>query len=310
MNPIITPARILGFIAAVLVIVLFSFENWPGPTWRKRLWMTALGFGIVGLIAYGFESGYFPPIMSSLFSDSLKIIPSCIGISLAMAVPIIWNKLNLPKKMTFTILGTGFMPMQLGDVMLNRFNGISFQANCQICKERVEEFGNIARDYLTFLYIPLFPLFRLGTLMECKNCGALFPVYFDLNSESVSRRFSDGFDNERGIGLWGTWWFPALFSILGAVIGYFGLSQLFSNVLSSGCLIGLLIIINIPMIIINVASPHPNTAYMFISRIAGALISIVVSIYFMPQYPQIIAAFWGMAILTSIYRARTLTLGH
>ena len=100
---------LLGLAVGLYVVLAFLGEDEILEPYRKRLWFVTAALGVVGLVVFGFESGFLGPFVTLLFSGWQPLVICGISLLLAIGLPRLhsWLK-GLPRylSMGLTALAT------------------------------------------------------------------------------------------------------------------------------------------------------------------------------------------------------------
>jgi tetratricopeptide (TPR) repeat protein len=119
---------------------------------------------------------------------------------------------------TFSILGTGIKPVHLTSPVGTNFF-VELKILGPFCTKAISPTPHITRDFISILYIPLFPL-GLSAVVECSGCSAIFRVPLNRYNKKELVEAVNHFTNPRyNLGFKGTWTASALVATGGAILG-------------------------------------------------------------------------------------------
>lgn len=220
-------------------------------------------------------------------------------------------------KRAWSVFGTGIRPyVDLGSALggMNRIGEyISYQMSytCPLCGEEQTNYGpSLWRDYLSILYVPLFPL----GLCNVTNC------YNKATNPYVRLPRSTPLDWMKNYSKYRTWWLAVLYSFVGAGLGWL-LAALFPFYV----LVIVVLILSYPFLVESLfvnsqsADIPPSlkdvgfltwTMWWLTSEIlplAGRSFMFLFSVGIGVQYPGFFGILSGIVILNSIFKQRAET---
>jgi hypothetical protein len=231
-------------------------------------------------------------------------------------------------KNTLSVIGTGVIPFELGSGLIdrNRIDTYQTTGTCPVCRQQTYGTSQLYREYLSILYVPIFPLGLASCMAHCIE----FRIRLDRYDKKGMLSYMNKYPNsDRNIGSSGTWWKAFLYSVFGFLIGYFALSYIF----------GVRIAVFLPILaVISIVLGFSQSLKMFVLATYGVATTpfssdlkerqlgtvkrlyiaahnlapllafgafLFFTAYLGPTYPHIFGVLWGMYLVNSVFLTKS-----
>ncbi len=210
-----------------------------------------------------------------------------------------------------SVLGTGARPLKIGST----YGGTAVRLDyvCPFCRQRATIYCvTLWRDYLSLLYLPLFPL-GLCTVDYHGECKKEYRIPLESHHKHlILQRMNSWIDNHhrpstRNLFGYGTWKLAARYSLIGGLLGWFALGWIFGRAWPFWVILPGLIVASFPrlfMLLENMAwmgQRHPRTKYF---PAVGWCILTLLTLWKGSAYPHTFGLLWGLILLTSLFHIR------